>query len=719
MMNDHSHAQQHENHSHAHHHTSHDHTQHHAEASHAPTHTQPMTHHSESHDAHAGHGAMHEGHLPLMRQRFWLSLVLTIPVILYSPAIQTWFNFTMPTFWGSDWVAPVLGSLIFFLGGTVFLGMARHELAARQPGMMTLISIAVVTSYLYSVGLFLFPPSHDSMTGAMPMMDFWWELATLITIMLLGHWLELRSVGQAQGALKELAKLLPDTAERLDPDGTPRNVPVSELRVGDALLIRPGASIPADGTVIEGQSHVNEALLTGESHPVNKTIGARVIAGAVNGSGALRVRVEQIGDGTALAGIMKLVADAQASQSRAQTLAQRAAFYLTFIAIGAGVLTLMGWLLFTGSLPDAVRYTVGVLVVACPHALGLAVPLVVSISTTLSARNGLLVRQRTALESAKDLNIVVFDKTGTLTEGKQAVLSVSSDGLSEHDAIRLAAGLEADSEHPIAEAVRAYAQTRDITPAAVQGFSSLAGRGVRGDVDGVTYWVGGPRLLEHLGAELPTPLSAAQSAAQAAGQAVIYLTDSRRVLALFTIADSIRPESAGAVRDLREMGVEVVMMTGDNEAVAKTVAGQLGISRYFAQVLPEHKTDYVAQLQRDGARVAMVGDGINDAPALATADVGIAIGAGTDVAIESAGIVLVRSNPQDIVKIVRLSRATYRKMVQNLWWATGYNVLAIPLAMGVLAPWGITLDPAIGAALMSLSTIIVAANAQGLRRVRL
>lgn len=671
------------------------------------------------HNAHSGHGAMHEGHLPIMRQRFWISLVLTIPVLLYSPAIQTWFGFSMPTFPGSDWIAPVLGTLIFLLGGTVFLDMARHELMMRQPGMMTLVSIAVVTAYAYSVWLVLFPPSHADMDGMMPMMDFWWELATLVTVMLLGHWIELRSVGQAQGALKELARLLPDMAERIGDDGSIEHVPTSALSVGDTLLIRPGASIPADGIVSEGAGSVSEALLTGESHPVEKKPGDSLIAGSVNTSGSLRMRVEKTGSGTTLAGIMKLVEDAQASQSRAQTLAQRAAFYLTFVAVGAGILTLVGWLVFTGSVSDAVRYTVGVLVVACPHALGLAIPLVVSISTTLSARNGLLVRQRTALESAKDLAVVIFDKTGTLTEGKQGVVGLHVDGIDQNEALRIAAGLEADSEHPIAEAVRDYAQQAGVTPVKVAGFDSIAGRGVRGEVSGQTYWMGGPRLLEHLGASLPSALQTAQESVQREGQAVVYLTRGETVLALFAIADRIRPESAGAVRDLQAMGIEVVMMTGDNQAVAEGVARQLGIKTFYAEVLPEHKAKYVRELKAGDKKVAMVGDGINDAPALATADVGIAVGAGTDVAIESAGIVLARSNPEDIVKIVRLSRATHRKMIQNLWWAVGYNIAAIPLAMGVLAPWGITLDPAVGAALMSASTVVVSVNAQFLRRTQL
>lgn len=671
-------------------------------------------HDAHEHGGHAGHGVMHEGHITLMRNRFWVSLPLTIIVVLYSPMVQQWLGFTMPQFPGSQYIAPVLGSVIFFYGGLPFLSMARQELAQRQPGMMTLISVAITTAYLYSLGVFLFPPT-DAMGMPTAAMDFFWELATLITVMLLGHWIELRSVGQAQGALRELAKLLPDTAERILPSGEIETVEVRQLRAGDRVLVRPGASIPADGVVAEGESAVNEAMITGESRPIDKKPGDTVIGGSVNSSGSLRVEIQQVGEQTALAGIMRLVEEAQKSQSRAQTLAQRAAFYLTIIAIVAGVLTLIGWLVFAGSLPDAIRNTVTVLVIACPHALGLAVPLVIAISTTLSARNGLLVRRRLALESAKDLNIIIFDKTGTLTKGEQGVVDFVTSGLNRDEALSIAAGIEGDSEHIIAQAIRQYAQTQNVRPASVSNFESLAGRGVKAAVNGTTYFIGGPRLLEQRGFTVPATLEEAKQKAEHSGQSVIYLANEHEIVALFAIADVIREESRQAVRQLHDLGLKVAMLTGDSEAVARAVAEELNIDTYFAQVLPEHKASKVQELQRGGNKVAMVGDGVNDAPALVTADVGIAIGAGTDVAIESAGIILVRSNPMDIVKIIRLSRATYRKMIQNLLWATGYNVIAIPLAMGILAPIGIILDPAIGAVFMSASTVIVSINAQLLR----
>lgn len=678
-------------------------------------------HHQEQHKTHEHHeqGGMHEGHITLMRNRFWVSLPLTIVVVLYSDMIQRWFGFTMPQFPGSQFIAPVLGSIIFFYGGLPFLSMARDELKSRQPGMMTLISLAIITAYVYSMAVFLFPALDEMGMAAGESMDFFWELATLITIMLLGHWIELRSVSQAQGALKELAKLLPDTAERITENGETETVMIDALHPGDRVLIRPGSSVPADGVVVEGESQVNESMITGESRPVDKNVGDSVVAGTVNGSGSLRVEIEQTGDKTALAGIMRLVEDAQKSQSRAQTLAQRAAFYLTIIAVAAAVVTFIGWMLISGEIPLSIRRTVTVLVIACPHALGLAIPLVVSISTTLSARHGLLVRKRMALETAKDLDIVIFDKTGTLTKGEQGVVDFGVDGVSEEQALSIAAGLEGDSEHMIAEAVRQYAQTRHVKPAAVTNFESLAGRGVRARVENAVYAIGGPRLLEQQGWAVPKALQTHVETAERNGQAVIYLANEAGVIALFTIADVIREESREAVRKLHDLGVRVAMLTGDSSAVAKAVAEELNIDTYFAEVLPEHKADKVRALQQDGAKVAMVGDGVNDAPALATADVGIAIGAGTDVAIESAGIILVRSNPLDIVRIIELSRGTYRKMVQNLVWATGYNVVAIPLAMGVLAPWGITLDPAVGAILMSASTVIVALNAQLLRGLKL
>ncbi|MBK8021414.1 MAG: copper-translocating P-type ATPase [Chloroflexi bacterium] len=696
----------------SHHPAGHDH--------HAQQSDTPIAH---PHEAHDGHGVMHEGHLTMMRNRFFVVFPITVLVVLYSPMVQSWLGFAMPQFPGSELIQPVLGTFIFVYGGFPFLSMARQELVQRQPGMMTLISLAISAAYLYSLGIFVFPPApamdtSGEMTSA-PAMDFFWELATLITVMLLGHWIELRSVGQAQGALRELAKLLPDTAERLLPSGATEVVEVSRLKAGDRVLIRPGAGVPADGLVVEGESPVNEAMITGESRPVEKKAGDTVIGGTVNGSGSLRVELQQVGEQTALAGIMRLVEEAQKSQSRAQTLAQRAAFYLTLIAIAAGLLTLVGWLVFTGQLSVAVKNMVTVLVIACPHALGLAVPLVVAISTTLSARNGLLVRQRSALESAKDLHTIVFDKTGTLTKGEQGVVAVATDGIDEAEALRIAAGLEGDSEHMIAAAIRRYAEQQGAQPASVTGFESFAGRGVKALVDGTAYYMGGPRLLEQLDLTIPPGLDAARQTAEAAGQSVIYLTTAGKPVALFAIADVIREESRQAVQMLHDLGLKVAMLTGDSEPVARAVAEQLNIDTYFAQVLPEHKAGKIRELQQGGSKVAMVGDGVNDAPALVTADVGIAIGAGTDVAIESAGIILVRSNPLDIVKIIRLSRATYGKMIQNLIWATGYNVVAIPLAMGVLAPWGITLDPAVGAVLMSISTVVVALNAQLLRRLDL
>jgi Cu2+-exporting ATPase len=576
--------------------------------------------------------------------------------------------------------------------------------------MMTLISLATVSAYTYSIGVFFFAPDE---------MGFFWELATLIVVMLLGHWLEGRSVSQAQGALKALAKLMPDEAERIMPSGETETVNVSDLRAGDLVLIRPGGSIPADGLVKEGRSTVNESMITGESKPVEKAPDESVIGGTVNQTGSLRVEITRVGDDTALAGIMRLVEEAQRSQSRTQTLAQKAAYWLTFLAIGSASITFVVWILATGDLSMAIRRTVTVLVIACPHALGLAIPLVVAISTALSARNGLLIRKRIALENARLLDVVVFDKTGTLTKGEQGVVTIATDNISADEALRLAAGVEGDSEHIIAQAIRQRAADASLTPASVSDFESLSGRGVRAMVEGAEVYLGGPRLLEHLKLTVPSALADAASEAESAGQSVIYLAKSGAIVAMFALADVIREESYAAIKALHALGIEVAMLTGDSEAVAKHVSEVLGMDAYFAQVLPEHKAEKVRQLQQNGRRVAMVGDGINDAPALATADIGVAIGAGTDVAIESAGIILVKSDPRDIVKIIRLSKGTYRKMVQNLFWAAGYNVLSLPIAMGVLYPLGILPGPAMGAAFMSASTIIVALNAQLLRRVNL
>jgi Cu2+-exporting ATPase len=646
----------------------------------------------------------------MFRVRFWVSLALSIPVLLYSPMIQEWFGFRMPGFPGSEWITPAISMVIFFYGGLPFLQMAVPELRFRQPGMMTLISLAITVAFVYSLAAFFILAGET----------FFWELVTLIDIMLLGHWLEMRSVRQASGALQELARLMPDTAERLLPDGRTEQVRADRLRNGDLVLVRPGASIPADGEVERGESDVDEAMITGESRPVEKGAGNRVIAGSINGSGSLRVRVMATGDETALAGIMRLVEQAQQSKSRTQILADKAAGWLFYIALGAAALTAVAWTIATGFNVDTVARVATVLVIACPHALGLAIPLVVAITTAMGAREGILVRDRLALEQAREIDTVIFDKTGTLTQGEMGVVGIATAaGVEEDEALALAAAVEGDSEHMIARAIHRTAERRGLSKPTITDFEALKGRGVRASLDGQAVYVGGPRLLEMLELELPENIARFEKEAGEKGQSVIHLVQDGRVAAGFALADVIRPESKAAVEQLHGMGVEVAMLTGDSEAVAKAVAAELGIDQYFAQVLPEHKDQKVAELQRQGKRVAMVGDGVNDAPALTRADIGIAIGSGTDVAIESAGIILVRSNPLDVVKIFELSRVSYRKMIQNLVWATGYNVVALPLAAGVLAPFGILLTPAVGALFMSLSTIIVAINAQLLRRIEL
>jgi Cu2+-exporting ATPase len=646
----------------------------------------------------------------VFRRRFWVSLILSVPVLLYSSMLQEWLGFTMPAFPGSDWVAPLFAVVIFLYGGLPFLRMAVPEVRSRRPGMMMLISLAISVAFVYSVAA-LFLPGQEG---------FFWELVTLIDIMLLGHWIEMRSVRQASGALGELAKLMPDTAERISPDGGTQEVPVSELVEGDRVLVRPGASVPADGEVQEGETDVDEAMITGESRPVGKGPGSRVIAGTVNGAGSLRVLVTAIGDQTALAGIMRLVAQAQQSKSRTQILADKAAGWLFYIALAVAAITAIAWTIGVGFDVEVIARVATVLVIACPHALGLAVPLVVAITTSMGARNGILVRDRLALEAAREIDIVVFDKTGTLTEGRFGVVGIATvDGWKEADALALTAAVEGDSEHTIARGIRQAAEARELSLPSVSGFEAIKGRGVRAGSEGHILHVGGPRLLEMLELQEPEPLQRFAEQAGAKGWSVVYLVRDRAAVAAFALADVIRPESSEAIRRLHDMGVEVAMLTGDSQMVARSVAEELQIDTYFAEVLPEHKDQKVIELQQQGKRVAMVGDGVNDAPALTRADVGIAIGSGTDVAVESAGIILVKSNPLDIVKIVELSRASYRKMIQNLIWAAGYNVVALPLAAGVLAPWGILLSPAVGALLMSLSTIIVAINAQLLRRVSL
>jgi Cu2+-exporting ATPase len=663
----------------------------------------------DAHTDHAAH-ADHTGHEDMFRTRFWGALLLSIPVLLFSSTIQDWLGFTMPSFPGSEWITPVFSVVIFVYGGLPFIEMAIPELRNRQPGMMTLITLAISVSFIYSLAALVLALGEG----------FFWELVTLIDIMLLGHWLEMRSVRQASSALDELAKLMPDEAERIDSDSQTTTVPVADLKTGDMILVRPGAGIPADGEVADGRSEVNESMITGESKLVEKTVGDGVIAGAINGEGSLRIRVAATGDETALAGIMRLVEQAQQSKSRTQLLADKAAGWLFYLALASALLTAIAWTIADGFNLFALQRVVTVLVIACPHALGLAIPLVVAITTSSAAQNGVLVRNRLALEEARQIDIVVFDKTGTLTRGEQGLVDLQAiEGWEADKALALAAAIEGDSEHSLARAVREGAEEKRLSLPKVSEFEAIKGHGVQAKWEGKSVWLGGPRMLEKQ--EL-SPGNALQEFAQAAGkkaQSVIYLIVEKEVVASLAIADVIREESAAAVERLHDLNIEVAMLTGDSKEVAKAVAAELGIDRYFAEVLPGDKDKKIIELQKQGKRVAMVGDGINDAPALARADVGIAIGSGTDVAVESAGIILVNSNPLDVIKIFKLSRASYQKMIQNLIWATGYNVVAIPLAAGVLAGIGIWLSPALGALLMSASTVIVAINAQLLRRVDL
>ncbi|CAN5135700.1 heavy metal translocating P-type ATPase [soil metagenome] len=673
-----------------------DHTHHHAPAE---THE-----HHEGHHDHSAHGD-HSAHDPaIFRRKFWLSLILTIPTLVFSMGLQDILGLTGPRFPGSQFIPAAFGVAIFLYGGLVFLKGAVAELRSKQPGMMTLISLAIVVALGYSIAV----------TLGLPGMDFWWELATLITIMLLGHWIEMSAVMGAQDALGELAKLLPDEADLVHGDHV-MPVAVSSLTVGDHVLVRPGASIPVDGEVVEGSSDVNESLLTGESAAVDKKPGSAVIAGSVNGSGALTIRVTKTGGETALAGIMKLVADAQSSKSTAQLLADRSAALLFYVALGAAIVTLIVWLFIRPEDPAFVlERVVSVLVIACPHALGLAIPLVSQISTALGARNGILVKNRLALEEARGISVVLFDKTGTLTTGRQGVIGDVDD-----EVLALAAAVESKSEHAIARAIVEAAKERKLKVPRSKGFSSLAGRGVTATVGDRELTVASRRVVTERGLELPSDLVNETREVSAGGATVVYLIEGASILGMIALADTIRPESAEAVALLKKRGVRVAMLTGDSHEVGDWVAGKLGIDEVFAEVLPGQKSEVVATLQADGSKVAMVGDGVNDAPALATADVGIAIGAGTDVAIESAGIVLASSDPRGVAETLTLSRATWRKELQNLFWATGYNAVGIPLAAGVLFGAGILLPPALAAVFMSVSTIVVAANAQLLRLLKL
>ena len=655
-----------------------------------------------SHDRHAGHS------VAMFRDKFWLSFALTIPVVAWSTDVQRWLGYTAPVFPGSKFIPAILGTVVFVYGGLVFIRGAWGELADRKPGMMTLISLAIIVAFGTSLAA----------TFRLFEIEVWWEVASLITIMVLGHWLEMRAISQARGALNALAALLPDTAERVNGAET-QTVSLSELRVSDVVLVRPGARVPADGTVAEGAADVDESMITGESRMISKGPGGKVIAGTVASGGSLRVRITAVGEQTALSGIMRLVAAAQASGSRTQALADRAAAILFYVAVASGAITFTYWW-FSGDKEHALIRTATVLIIACPHALGLAIPLVIAISTSLGAQNGLLVKDRLALERARSLDMVIFDKTGTLTRGSPALSGIATvrDG-NESDLLAYAAAVEASSEHPLAKAIVTEAKRRNLPTLQVANFEALPGRGAQAQVNGKTVIMGGPRLLTEGKVTVPAEVEGSTTQWASEGKTVLYVVAEGKLLGAFAVEDEIRPESKEAVTELHRLGIRVAMISGDSKTVANSVARRIGIDEVAAEVLPADKASAVERFQSGGKRVAMVGDGVNDAPALATADVGIAIGAGTDVAIESAGIVLVRSDPRDVVGAIKLSRATYRKMIQNLVWATAYNLVAIPVAGGILVRWGLDLPMSVGAVAMSLSTIIVAANAQLLRRLKL
>lgn len=648
----------------------------------------------ESHDKHSGHKTTS------FLTQFWISLLLTIPIFFYSE-MATMIGIQAPHFPGSRYLSLALGSVIFFYCGWIFLTSAYRELKAKLPGMMTLIAIAVVTAYLYSL--------YSVFVGSMH--DLLFELASLITIMLLGHWIEMKSVQGAQGALKELAKLLPDTAEVLRGNKT-EVISLSKLKAGDVVLVKPGAKVPADGKIIEGHSELNESIITGESKPILKTTDDEVIAGSLNGDGSIKVAVTNIGESTFLAGVMRLVADAQASKSRLQMLSDKAAFYLTIIAVIVGAITFIAWMSVGASILTAMERLVAVLVITCPHALGLAIPLVASISTTKAAQNGLLVRQRLALEAARNINVVLFDKTGTLTKGEFGIDTIiPNKGITEEQVLKTAASLNNHSEHPLAKAMVLEAQKRNISLLEVKEFNRIASRGASGVIENNKVYVGNEALLKENNIQLSREYASKINVLSRQGKTVISVIVNKQLIGSIALTDIIRDESREAVKKLKEMGIKTAMITGDSNDVASWVAKELELDEYFAKVMPHEKAEKVKMLQGKGNKVAMVGDGVNDAPALTQADLGIAIGAGTNVAIESAGIILMKSDPRDIPKIFNLSHFTYSKMIQNLFWATGYNVIAIPLAAGALAFKGIILQPAIAAVLMSVSTVIVAFNA--------
>ncbi|ERS52786.1 copper-translocating P-type ATPase [Corynebacterium sp. KPL1814] len=649
----------------------------------------------------------------MFRSRFWWSLLLSVPVVIFSPMVADLLGYGVPEFNGSSWIPPVLGTIIFIYGGTPFLQGGWSELKSRQPGMMLLIAMAITVAFVASWVTTLGIGGFD--------LDFWWELALLVVIMLLGHWLEMRALGAASSALDALAELLPDEAEKII-DGQTHTVPVSELAVDDIVLVRAGARAPADGTIVKGSAEFDESMITGESRPVFRDKGERVVAGTVATDNTVRVQVEAIGGDTALGGIQSMVAEAQESSSRAQALADRAAALLFWFALSAAIITAVVWAII-GSPSDAVVRTVTVLVIACPHALGLAIPLVIAISTEQAAQSGVLIKERMALERMRTIDAVLFDKTGTLTEGAHAVTGVATvEDISEGQLLAVAAAAEADSEHPLARAIVKAAE--DHAEASQEqlhstDFSAAAGRGIKATVDGAEVLVGGPNMLRELELATPGVFDAQVEEWSQRGAGVLHVVRDGQIIGALAVEDKIRPESRAAVQALQEQGVKVAMITGDATQVAEAVGEELGIDEVFAEVLPQDKDSKVTELQERGLAVAMVGDGVNDAPALARAEVGIAIGAGTDVAMESAEVVLASDDPRSVLSMITLSRASYRKMIQNLIWASGYNIIAVPLAAGVLAPIGVVLSPAAGAVLMSLSTIVVAFNAQLLRRIEL
>ncbi|WP_091467027.1 copper-translocating P-type ATPase [Paenarthrobacter nitroguajacolicus] len=672
----------------------------------------PDHHHGHDSDDYAVHShGQHAGHSTAMfKDRFWLTLALSVPVVYFSPMFGHLLGYVPPQFPGSTWIPPVLGTVIFIYGGMPFLKGGINELKNRQPGMMLLIAMAITVAFAASWATSLRIGNFD--------LDFWWELALLVAIMLLGHWIEMRALGSARGALDALAALLPDEAERVTDAGV-ETVPVSDLTQGDVVLVRSGARMPADGTIVDGQAEFDESMITGESKTVPRSVGDPVVAGTVATDNTVRVTVTAIGDDTALAGIQRLVAEAQASSSKAQALADRAAAFLFYFATIAAVITFIAWILL-GSLPEAVTRTVTVLVIACPHALGLAIPLVIAISTEQAARAGVLIKNRMALERMRTVDVVLFDKTGTLTKGEPDVRDTATvNGGAVDELLALAAAVESDSEHPVARAIVRAARSKELDLPHATGFSSMTGRGVRATINGRVVQVGGPALLRELELSEPEPLAGSTRQWMGRGAVVLHVIDGDRILGAVSLEDAIRPESRQAVAALQSRGIKVAMITGDAQQVATAVGAELNIDEVFAEVLPADKDKKVAQLQARGLKVAMVGDGVNDSPALARAEVGIAIGAGTDVAMESAGVILAGNDPRAVLSMVDLSRASYTKMWQNLVWATGYNIIAVPLAAGVLAFAGIVLSPAAGAVLMSVSTIVVALNAQLLRRVKL